>query len=39
MKDKFSTPITIMDLFQYPTVQMLSQRIAEKNAELLGKNK
>ncbi|EQA4238287.1 non-ribosomal peptide synthetase [Serratia marcescens] len=39
IKDKFSTPITIMDLFQYPTVQMLSQRIAEKNAELLGKNK
>ncbi|MFV8987934.1 amino acid adenylation domain-containing protein [Serratia fonticola] len=39
IKDKFSTPVSIMDLFQYPTVQMLSQRIVEKHAEILGKKK
>lgn len=39
IKNKFSTPVSIMDLFQYPTVQMLSQRIVEKHAEISGKKK
>lgn len=39
IKNKFATPVSIMDLFQYPTVQMLSQRIVEKHAEILGRKK
>ncbi|MEX3242520.1 amino acid adenylation domain-containing protein [Serratia quinivorans] len=39
IKDKFAAPVSIMDLFQFPTVQMLSQRIVDKHAEILGKKK
>ncbi|MDE9495788.1 non-ribosomal peptide synthetase [Xenorhabdus bovienii] len=35
IKKKFSVPISIMDLFQYPSVQMLSRYICEKRADIL----
>ncbi|MEY4922116.1 MAG: hypothetical protein RLY17_833 [Pseudomonadota bacterium] len=35
IKNKLPIPVSIMDLFQYPTVRMLSQRICEKHSEIL----
>ncbi|KHN90386.1 phosphopantetheine-binding protein [Pectobacterium actinidiae] len=39
IKNKIESPISIVDLFQYPTVQMLSKRISEIHAGKSGSKK